>query len=156
MEVLSIPNLVSQDPDFWPRLGTWLRSTREARLVAREEQWKKKENTLRIAPSQRTKIAASLAPTSLFDCFWRMRIRSNYGTIDPYLVARISESDHQTFNEALCTTTRATVALLELFVLRRVGRTEFTRIATNFIRQDAHNLMAHTLGGRLGPYGLTP
>ena len=41
------------------------------------------------------KIAQSVAPTSIFDCFWRMRIKSNYGTIDPYLVDHISESDHE-------------------------------------------------------------
>ncbi len=154
IEVLSIPLPFGTDPQFWPRLGTWLRSTREARLTAREEQWKKRAGKQRIAPAERTKIASSVAPTSLFDCFWRMRIKSNYGTIDPYLVARISESDHRTFNEALCTLTRATVALLELFVIRRIGKAEFGKIAVDFVKQDAHNLTARMLRARLTTYGI--
>lgn len=89
MEVLSIPIPFGNDPEFWPRLGKWLRTTREARLKAREAQWKKKHQKSNIAKAERTRIAGSLAPTSLFDCFWRMRIKSNYGTIDPYLVNQI-------------------------------------------------------------------
>ena len=58
----------------------------------------------RIAPAS-AQISQSVAPTSLFDCFWRMRIKSNYGTIDPYLVDQISETDHQIYNSALCTVT---------------------------------------------------
>src|SRR3954454_16305780 len=81
VEVLSIPNPLGPDPTFWQRYGTWLRSTREARLTAREEQWKAKQKKKRIAPAERTKIAASVAPTSFFDCLWRMRIKSNYGEI---------------------------------------------------------------------------
>jgi hypothetical protein len=93
--VLSTPAAFGHDPEFWPRLGTWVRSTREARLTKREEQWKAKNNRKKIAPAERTRFAHNLAPTSLFDCFWRMRIKSNYGTIDPYLVNHISESEHQ-------------------------------------------------------------
>lgn len=156
MEVLSIPTPFGVDQDFWPRLGTWLRSTREARLIAREEQWKKKNKKQRIAPAERTQIATSVAPTSLFDCFWRMRIKSNYGTIDPYLVSMISEDDHSIFNSALCTVTRATLALLELYILRRIGKTEFAKLAAEFVKQDSHNLTTRTLQARLKAYGITP
>ena len=153
IEVLSIPVPFGNDPDFWPRLGTWLRSTREARLIAREEQWKKRTGKKRIASAERTRLAASLSPTSLFDCFWRMRIRSNYGTIDPYLVSQISETDHQIYNRALCTSTRGTIALLELFIARRIGKGTFAKIAADFVRQDSHNLTARMLRSRLTVYG---
>jgi hypothetical protein len=154
IEVLSIPIPFGEDPAFWRRMGTWLRSTREARLIAREAQWKRKENKQRIAKDERTKIAQNLAPTSIFDCFWRMRIKSNYGTIDSYLVNYVSESDHTIYNQALCTVTRATVALLELFIMRKVGKPEFATIASDFLAQDRHNLSARMLQARLGAYGL--
>ena len=152
IEVLSTPAAFGHDPEFWPRLGTWVRSTREARLTKREEQWKAKNNRKKIAPAERTRFAQNLAPTSLFDCFWRMRIKSNYGTIDPYLVNHISESEHQIYDWALCTVTRATVALLELFIMRRTGKAEFAKIATECINQDTHNLSATMLRARLGAY----
>lgn len=154
IEVLSVPVVLGEDPDFWPRMGTWLRSTREARLTAREEQWKRKEKKQRIAKAERTKIAQSVAPTSIFDCFWRMRIRSNYGTVDPYLVNHISESDHAIYNRSLCTVTRATVALLELYIMRKIGKPEFSKIASDFVAQDRHNLSAKMLQARLVAYGL--
>jgi hypothetical protein len=155
VEVLSVPIPFGEDPDFWPRMGTWLRSTREARLIAREEQWKRREKKQRIAPAERTKIAQSVAPTSIFDCFWRMRIRSNYGTIDPYLVNFISETDHVIYNQALCTVTRATVALLELLIMRKIGKPAFATIASDFIAKDRHNLSARMLHARVGAYGLS-
>lgn len=154
IEVLSTPVSLGVDPEFWPRMGTWLRSTREARLFAREEQWKCKEKKQRIAPAERTKIAQSVAPTSIFDCFWRMRIKSNYGTIDPYLVNHVSDSDHEVYNRALCTATRATVALLELFIIRKIGKPQFAKISTEFLAQDGHNLSAKMLRARLGAYGI--
>lgn len=149
IEVLSTPTTPGPDPTFWPRYGTWLRSTREARLLRREEDWKRKERKSRIPPTQRTKFAQSLAPTSLFDCFWRMRIKSNYGTIDPYLISRITTKDHELFNKSLCTVTRATLALLELFIGRRIGKADFAQIAHDFIQQDEAGLSKDTLQARL-------
>jgi hypothetical protein len=154
VEVLSAPTMSGVDPTFWPRYGTWLRSTREARLLKREEDWKHKERKSRIPPAQRTKFARSLAPTSLFDCFWRMRIKSNYGTIDPYLIARITARDHEIFNSSLCMVTRATLALLELYAMRRIGRVDFGQIASDFVKQDGAELSKDTLQARLQAFGL--
>jgi hypothetical protein len=154
IEVLSIPVPFGHDPDFWPRYGAWLRSTRTARLTAREEQWKRQHKKRRISPAERTAIAKAVAPTSLFDCLWRMRIRSNYGTIDPYLVGQISETDHRIFNTALCTVERATLALLELYIARKIGKQALSDIAREFVRQDAHGLTEKTLQARLAAFGL--
>lgn len=154
IEVLSSPTISGSDPTFWQRYGTWLRSTREARLRKREEDWKRRERKSRIPPIQRTKFALSLSPTSLFDCFWRMRIKSNYGTIDPYLVARITPRDHEIFNNSLCVVTRATLALLELYILRRIGKVDFGQIANEFVKQDNANLSSDTLQARLQGFGL--
>lgn len=90
----------------------------------------------------------------MFDCFWRMRIKSNYGTIDPYLVAQISDADHQIFNQSLCTATRASISLLEIFIARKAGKPAFQRVAEDFVAQDSHDLTARMLGARLGAYGM--
>lgn len=80
--------------------------------------------------------------------------QSNYGTIDPYLINQTSETDHRIFSEALCTVTRAPVALLELFIIRKIGKPEFAKIATEFVAQDTHNLTARMLRARLAAYGI--
>jgi hypothetical protein len=153
VEVLSIPPPHGHDPTFWQRYGTWLRTTREARLVAREEKWKKDNNRPRIARDERTRIAANLAPTSLFDCLWRLRIKSNYGNIDPYLVTWISESDHVAFNRALRRVTAATMGLLELYIIRRIGRSDFESLAQEFVSNDSAGMTGPTLQRRLGQFG---
>ncbi len=56
---------------------------------------------------------------------------------------------------SLCTVTRATLALLELYVLRRIGKAEFEQIATEFVKQDSHNLTTRTLQARLKAYRIS-
>jgi hypothetical protein len=65
IEVLSTPVPLGPDPDFWKRFGLWLRTTREARLLARERQWKGDNSMDRIPPKERTRIAASLPHVAL-------------------------------------------------------------------------------------------
>lgn len=154
VEVLSTPPPIGPDPTFWQRFGTWLRSTREARLLAREREWKQRNKAQRIPKVQRTKFAERLAPTSFFDCLWRMRIKSNYGTIDPYLVSQISTADHQIFHQALCQTTQATLGLLELYVAARIGAQAYGQIAAEFIRQDSAGLVDETLRARCAAFGI--
>lgn len=155
VEVLSAPAPFGADPTFWPRYGTWLRSTREARLRAREDEWKRRNaGAKNIRKSERTKIANNVAPTSLFDCFWRLRIKSNYGDIDPYLVTRISEDEHVAFNQALRRVTATTMGLLELYVMRRIGRANYAEIAAEFVSRDAAGMTAGTLQVRMNRFGL--
>lgn len=154
VEVLSIPQPLGVDNTFWPRYGLWLRTTREARLVAREEKWKQQHGKQRISPAERSRIATAVSPTSIFDCFFRLRIKSNYGAIDPYLVKHIGQADHVLFNQALCTVTRATLGLIELYVLRRIGRVEYAKLARDFVAQDKAGLSQQTLAARLAAFGV--
>src|SRR6188472_478658 len=101
IELLTIPTPLDGPAEFWPRFGTWLRSTRRARLLRREEDWKRKEGKSRIPPKVRSMFAEKLAPTSFFDCLWRMRIRANYGSVDPFITSYIPESDHRIFHWSL-------------------------------------------------------
>lgn len=136
VQPLAAPPPFSPEPAFWARYAMWLRTTREARLRARETDWKIKNKRQRIPPAERTRIAQAVAPTSLFDCLWRLRIRSNYGSVDPFLVPTISETDHLIFSRSLRVVTHATVALLEHCVARRIGREEFAGVANNFATRD--------------------
>lgn len=72
----------------------------------------------------------------MFDGLWRMRFKSNYGTIDPYLVARLPENDHTRLNSVLCTTTEVTVGLLKLYIFRRIGKNDYGQIASDFIKAE--------------------
>ncbi len=137
------------DPLFWARYSMWLRTSRKARLVKRESEWKADNARKQIPAKQRTKFADSLGPTSLFDCLWRLRIRSNYGSVEPFLVPTISEADHIIFSRSLRVVTHCTVALLEQCVARRIGRAEFGTIAAGFVDRDRSGLTDNLLARRL-------
>ena len=108
VKLLTIPYHADRPDEFWLRQGAWLRSTRKARLVRREEQLEARERQRTISPKARTAIANGLAPTSFFDCLWRMRIRANYGSADPFVTAYISESEHRQFHAVLTSCVDAT------------------------------------------------
>lgn len=152
IEVLSVliglPSAYTES-EFWARFGTWLRTTREARLRAKEDEWKRKRGRKRIDPTVRLEYARTLHPTSLFDCLWRMRIRSNYRSVEPYLVRYIDEADAQFFHRALVSVTRATLFLMESYLARVIGARHFEALAESFLHDDEHGMTANTLGARL-------
>lgn len=154
--VLSIPIGLPgaySEADSLARLGTWLRTTREARLKKREEDWKHKQRRAKIDPKVRKQYAASLHPTSLFDCLWRLRIRSNYRSVETYLVRYVADSDAEMFHRALVSITTATLCLLESYVARLIGAAAYETMANRFVAGDPVGLAAQTVGRRL-PYVL--
>lgn len=153
IQVLSIPRREDAEADFWPRYGTWLRSTRKARLEAREGKWKQTNGRLKISGAMRAEFAASLAPTSLFDCFWRMRIRANYGSIDQYLALYVDDREHLAYFRSMCEVTRATLAVLELYVARKLGKADYSELVSDYLAGDENNITAVTLGARARALG---
>jgi hypothetical protein len=151
IEVLSMPIGLPgafSEVEFLARFGTWLRTTREARLRKREEAWKQKQRRSRIDPKVRKQYVASLHPTSLFDCLWRLRIRSNYRSVETYLVRYVSESDAELFHKALVVITTSTLCLLECYVARLIGAANYGRIADRFVSGDQTGLAEQTVGTR--------
>lgn len=57
-------------------------------------------------------------------------------------------ANHRTFNEALCVVTQATLGLLELYIMQRIGPGEYTEIADDFVRSDSSGLSKLTLQAR--------
>jgi len=156
VQVLSMPIGLpgaQSEAEFFARFGTWLRTTRKSRLEKREEQWKRKEKKGRIDPQVRKQFVASLHPTSLFDCLWRLRIRSNYRSVETYLVRYVGDDEAERFHKALVTVTRATVCLLESYVARLIGAQNYGKIVQGFLSHDPQGLAAQTVGRRL-PYVL--
>lgn len=152
VEPLSIPVGLPgaySEAEFWGRFGMWLRTTREARLKKKEEDWKCKRRRQRIDPHVREEFARSLHETSLFDCLWRLRIRSNYRSVETYLVRYVSDQDAEAFHKALASITRATLLLLECYVARVIGAAAYEKIANEFLAHDSLGLTKQTVGRRL-------
>lgn len=152
IEPLSIPTPfvgAGDEDDFFRRLGMWLRTTREARLKASEAAWKAKHKRTKIDPKERKRAYEKLHGTSLFDCLWRLRIRSNYRSVETYLVRHVSDSDALVFHRSLVFVTRATLCLIESYVSRMVGAERYEQLANAFLANDGEGLAGRTLGKRL-------
>lgn len=52
--------------------------------------------------------------------------------------------------------TRATLALLELYLARAIGAPQFVTLAESFLRDDAHGISRDTLGARLTALARAP
>lgn len=152
VQVLSIPIGLPgaySDGEFWARYGTWLRTTREARLEVKEEEWKRKNGRRRMDPAVRRQFGATLHPTSLFDCLWRLRIRSNYKSVETYLARFVGDEDAKRFHQALVEITHANLLLLECYVARMIGAADYERIVQAFLAQDRQGVAAQTVGRRV-------
>jgi hypothetical protein len=55
----------------------------------------------------------------------------------------------------ICTVTRATLGVVELYVMRRIGVPAYTTIAQEFVHNDGAGLSARTLQTRASHFGLT-
>jgi hypothetical protein len=144
---IGLPGAYSE-AEFWARYGTWLRTTRESRLGVKEAEWKRKNNRKRIDPGVREQYGRSLHATSLFDCLWRLRIRSNYRSVETYLARFVDDQDAAQFHKAAVRITRANLFLLECYVARMIGAKQFGKIGEAFLEQDS-GVAKQTVGKRL-------
>jgi hypothetical protein len=81
-----------------------------------------------------------------------MRVRSNYRTVAPYFVRFISDDDARRFHEGLVTITGTTLALLELYIARAIGASEFGGIVRDFSDVDVNRVSKSTVGARVDAY----
>lgn len=115
--------------EFWDWYGMLLRTTRnrqfEKKLKGSGNQFKTKKGTprKRFTITQKSQVLADLRPATVFDFFYRLRIRSNYEDADSFILGTMGETDAREFNEALRAVTSATLYLIELHVAQRVKLT---------------------------------
>lgn len=129
VEVLSSPSLGM----FWPRYCTMLRTTRERRLERNFRAWKKSRGRRRMNRSEKLAVAKNLPPTTLFDFYWRLRIRASYREVDSFLTWNVSDPEHVEFRSALIAVTAATCALLESLIVATGARNLYKETSEQFL-----------------------
>jgi hypothetical protein len=101
----------------WPSLCLLLRTTRERELTKAKDDWKRKEKKQRASGVRAAKLAEALAPTSLFDFFWRLRVRTDYRDVDAFLLGVASASQAELFLDSLMTVLNCTLVVFEALVI---------------------------------------
>ena len=128
-EVLSRP-----DPEtFWPRYCTLLRTTRERRLVRNFDEWKRRNGRHKMYAKEKDDVAKKLAPTTAFDFFWRLRVRSNYRDVRAFLMSGVDDEWQEEFFRALLAFTDATCGVLHLLTVRYAGNDAYQAALDDFL-----------------------
>ena len=114
VNVLSSPRPESSDD----RLAMFLRTTRKKELDRKFREARSKgrapgRSRRNLRAGDKEEIAASTAPTTIFDLLWRIRKKANYEDADAFVLGASSENEARCFGEALVTLVDGTVACLE-------------------------------------------
>jgi hypothetical protein len=129
IEVLSRPTV----EDFWPRYCKMLRTTREKRLESSLNEWKRQNNRKKMYAHEKEAVANNVAPTTLFDFFWRLRIRANYRDVSTFLMSSVDEQWHQEFSRSLLTLTESTCVLLSNLIVKYSGSRSYLSALEAFL-----------------------
>ena len=119
--------LSNPDPRFSEdRFAMFLRTTRKRELERCFNQERRKKvkhgrSKRNLSYNQKKSIANNMAPTTLFDVFWRVRKKANYDDADTFVLGSEGAWDARRFGESLIIVTDATVAALEALTAAACG-----------------------------------
>lgn len=126
--------------NIWASLPLFLKTTRERRLKQKFDNYKKKNKVFRLTSDKKFQLASKVPPTSIFDCFKRLREISNYKDSD-YLTSGIITNDQAIeFNIALRHICWFLLLNIELLIARNVGKNTFEKWVNNSPKCDIKNL----------------
>ena len=81
---------------------------------------------------EKSTIAAKAMATTIFDVFWRLRVRANYSDAEAFVMVMGVPAWHREFHEALVSLTDLTAILVENLVVQQVGLQLYQRISEEF------------------------
>ncbi len=137
MPALENPFRVINQPsieNFWERYSVMLKTTRQEKLESRFAEWKRKHGRKSISKAEKINSSKEVSPTTIFDFFWRLRIRSNYTDITSFLASDVSIESHKLFYENIVHFTTATSALLQNIAVAYSGIDLYSSILKEFIK----------------------
>lgn len=123
-------------------LCMFLRTTRQRIIEEKCIRWKEKNPTKkgprkRLSPGIRKGFEKRERQTSLFDCFYRLRIRSNYKDVDIFILGS-SAPEIGLYFKSLCNITDKTLFLVESYLYRYLGKQGMESIVNEY--KQTYNL----------------
>jgi hypothetical protein len=136
--------------EFWNSYALFLKTTRHRQLEKQCVDWKLDHRRKRVSSSVKQQFIRNLPPTTIFNCLYRLRLRSNYADADSFLLS-VHESDEATsFHSSVRKIGWSTLLVLELLTARYLGKGEFESIVDSFRRYDTRNVSDDLIGVRWG------
>ncbi|MCM0607261.1 MAG: hypothetical protein KA715_14325 [Xanthomonadaceae bacterium] len=126
--------------DFYNSFALFLKTTRTKQIEQLCIKWKTDNRKARVSPSAKQSIVDALPPTTIFNCLFRLRIRSNYEDADSFLLSVESATEAKAFHRALRVITWQSLFILEMLIARHIGKKNFENIVNSFLAHDKkHN-----------------
>ena len=133
---LSAPHRV----DFWDSYAMFLRTTRFRQYKKQCDDWKRQHNKKRINSKIKQQFIENMAPTSLFHCLYRLRLRSNYSDADSFLLSVHGTPESGEFHSSVRNICWHTLIILETLITRYIGKNNFENIYNQFVRYEKKGL----------------
>jgi len=133
-----ISPLVS-NPKFWDSYSTFLKTTRKRQLESKRKDWLNKNKRKNLSKEARKEITTKMPPTTFFDCLYRLRTRANYQDAELFLMAIEIEEWAKTFNYSLRNIANHTLLIIELLIMRYMGKQNFVKIVSDFLKYEKHS-----------------
>ncbi len=119
--------------DIYPRLAKMLETTRRDRLARNRREWLKQNDRKSMRAAEKRVLAERLAPTTLFDYLWRLRVRSNYRDVSTFLMAGLEDASHEAFHRGVLAIAGATCLLIQSLIVAYVGPKPYADALDEFI-----------------------
>jgi hypothetical protein len=118
----------------------FIKTTRERIIKEKCQEWKdhnpiKNKPRKRLAPGVKNSISKATRPTSIFNCLYRLRIRSNYQDVDIFILGS-SAPETKRYFQALCNITDKTLIVLEKLLCDCLGIKEVNNIVDEYLKSD--------------------
>ena len=125
--------LGNADPELaWPRLLKALETTREETLRRRYQQWCRQKGRKNTFSQEKVSIAGKVPPTTLFDIFWRLRVRANYRDAASFVMVTVGTDWHREFLESLTTLAELSCLIVENLLIQQVGLGPYEKALNDF------------------------
>ncbi len=129
--------------NFWDHYAMMLRTTR-SRII--DKKFTDKKRNIKLSKKE---LSKQVKPTTLFHALYRMRTRSNYKDADATWMTILPFSEATSFNIALKEIAHNSLLIFETLVARRIGKQEFSEIASEFISFDQKDITKNLIAKRL-------
>lgn len=118
--------------DLPSSLAKFLKTTRRRVHEKIIEERKNTNKIKRLSAVEKQKLLLGMGDTSLFDCFYRLRIRSNYEDADSFIASISMTSETNEMGSAIKTIAFRTMLMLELLILRHIGKNVYEKIIEDY------------------------
>jgi hypothetical protein len=159
-EYLNIPSNISpksvsplsSNPPFWNSYTMFLKTTRrryfeEWQNIYKKQSMHSKEKKQEFLADKKH-FLKNLSPTTLFDCLYRLRLRSNYVDADIFLQSEKKFLDPFKFDFAVKNINWWSLLVLEFLIARYIGKNTYKQVVDDFQKYEQLGLSSELISRR--------